>query len=157
MAPQHSCQHTPDPVGRLLACKAGRTQSVLRMAAKAPDATVLAVDDQETFRAALRSLIAATPGLTQVGEAASGEEALVLAADLEPDIVVLDVRMPGMDGIETARLVTKENPRSVVVLISIDDSSVPSAAANSGAVALVRKQDFNRAMLADLWSTYGER
>ena len=57
--------------------------------------TVLAVDDQEVFRRAVRELIAATEGFEQVGEAASGREALALAAALHPDLVLLDVRMPG--------------------------------------------------------------
>ena len=133
--------------------------SATRERRRADDAAVgvVTVDDQAVFRAAAREIIDATPGFRALGEAATGSDGVRLVCDVDPELVLVDVRMPGMDGIETARIVTKENPRSVVVLISIDDSSVPSAAASSGAVALVRKQDFNRAMLADLWSTYGER
>ena len=72
--------------------------------------TVLAVDDQEIFRRAARSLIAATPGFEQVGEASSGAEALTLAADLRPNLVLVDVRMPGMDGLETARRLADSEP-----------------------------------------------
>jgi YesN/AraC family two-component response regulator len=63
----------------------------------------LAVDDQAVFLRTARSLIAATQGFEQVGEASSGHEALELASELHPDLMLVDVRMPGMNGIETAR------------------------------------------------------
>ena len=88
--------------------------------------TVLAVDDRAVFLRAARELIAATPGFEQVGEAASGAEALALAADLRPDLALVDVRMPGMDGIETARRLHASDPDMVVVLISLDE--VPDGA-----------------------------
>jgi DNA-binding NarL/FixJ family response regulator len=119
---------------------------------------VVTVDDQAVFRDAAREIIDATPGFQALGEAASGTDGVRLVCDLDPELVLVDVRMPGMDGIETARRLASVHPRSVVILISIDDSAnVPSSAARSGAAALVRKRDFSRAMLADLWSTYGER
>ena len=116
---------------------------------------VLAVDDQEVFLRAARTLIAATPGFEQVGEAGSGQEALALAADLRPDFVLVDVRMPGMDGIETARRLADNDPDAVVVLISIEElPELPSAVNSAGAAALVRKQDLSAATLRDLWSTH---
>jgi DNA-binding NarL/FixJ family response regulator len=111
--------------------------------------TVLAVDDQKTFRRAARSLIAATPGFEQVGEAASGPEALELAAELRPDLVLVDVRMPGMDGIETARRLADADPDAMVVLISLDELPVLPLA---GAAAYLRKQDLSTRELLDLWS-----
>lgn len=117
---------------------------------------MVTVDDQAIFRAAAQEVIEATPGFCVLGEASSGAEGVSLVSELDPDLVLIDVRMPGMNGVETARRVAEEHPRSVVVLISIADSAnVPAAAAKSGAVALVRKQDFGRAMLVDLWETYG--
>jgi DNA-binding NarL/FixJ family response regulator len=114
---------------------------------------VLTVDDQQIFRRAMASLIEAAPEFEQVGEAASGAEALALAADLRPDLVLLDVRMPGMDGIETARRLRGTDPRPAVVLISIDDvPDVQSALATSGAVACVRKQDLSTRKLHELWA-----
>src|ERR1043165_2640900 len=83
--------------------------------------TVLAVDDRAVFLRATRELIAATPGFRQGGEAASGAEALELAADLHPDLVLLDVHMPGMDGVETARRLIESDPQTVVVLVSLDE------------------------------------
>jgi two-component system invasion response regulator UvrY len=116
--------------------------------------TVLAVDDQATFRRAARSLIAATPGFEQVGEAASGPEALKLAADLRPDLVLVDVRMPGMDGIETARQLVDADPGAVVVLTSLEElPELPSV----GAAAYLRKQDLSTHALLDLWSGHRRR
>lgn len=92
---------------------------------------------------AARRVIAATPGFEPLGEAASGEEALALAAELSPELILLDVRMPVMDGIETARRLSAEHPGAVVVLISINDpAELPQGVECCGAKALIRKQDF---------------
>jgi DNA-binding NarL/FixJ family response regulator len=118
--------------------------------------TVLAVDDQETFRQAARSLIAATPGFEQVGEAASGEEALELAAELRPDLILIDVRMPGMDGIETARRISETASEAVVVLISLE--AVPELSSSIGSVgadAHLRKQDLSTRTLREVWRAHG--
>ena len=120
-----------------------------------PNVTVLAVDDQPIFRRVARSLIEATPGFEQVGEAASGPEALELAADLRPDLVLVDVRMPGMDGIETARRLGEVDPDAVVVLISLEEvPDLPASAAAVGAAAYLRKQDLSSRTLQALWSTH---
>jgi two-component system invasion response regulator UvrY len=114
--------------------------------------TVLAVDDQAIFRRVARNLIAATPGFEHVGEAASGREALALAAELQPDLVLLDVRMPEMDGVETARRLAEVAPNAVVVLISIDEvPELPSDATLVGAAACVRKRDLSPRALRRLW------
>jgi DNA-binding NarL/FixJ family response regulator len=119
-------------------------------------ATVLAVDDQEVFRRAVRELLAATDGFEQVGEAASGEEALTLVEELHPDLVLLDVRMPGMDGIETARRIADIAPHTVIVLISLYGvAGLPSKVTTVGAAALLRKQDLSPRALRDLWRIHG--
>ena len=82
---------------------------------------VLVVDDQTPFRRVALEVVEATPGFEPLGEAASGEEALALVAQLSPELILLDVRMPVMDGIETARRLSAVHPGGVVVLISIDD------------------------------------
>ncbi len=120
--------------------------------------TVLAVDDQQVFRRVARGLIAATPGFEQVGEAASGPEALELVAELHPDLVLIDVRMPGMDGIETARRLAEINDRAVVVLTSVESlPELPSVVASGEAEAYIRKQDLTTASLREVWKAHGPR
>ena len=118
--------------------------------------TVLVVDDQQVFRDAVRSLLAAADGFEQVGEAASGLEALELAEELHPNVVLLDVRMPGMDGIETARRMRDQDPEAVVILISLDEvPELPAAVSAVGAAAYIRKQDLSPRTLEEIWSAYG--
>jgi CheY-like chemotaxis protein len=120
--------------------------------------TVLAVDDQEVFRRVARELIAATPGFEQVGEAASGPEAVEIATRVHPDLVLIDVRMPGMDGIETARRLAQSGHQAVVVLVSIDEPhELPPSASFEGADAYVRKQDLTTASLRELWQAHRPR
>ena len=116
--------------------------------------TVLAVDDQPVFLRAARSLIAATPGFDQVGQATSGPEALALAASLMPDLVLLDLRMPGMDGVETARRLHEFNPHAIVVLVSIGEIPA-SAASSSGVTTHVRKQSLSPRALQRIWAVHG--
>ena len=113
---------------------------------------VLTVDDQAVFRGIAREVIDATPGFESVGEAASGEEALAAVARLAPELVLLDVRMPGLDGIEVARRLRATHPDTVLVLISMEDPiDIPSAAQIARHVPLVRKQDFGPRLLTWIW------
>ena len=118
---------------------------------------VLVVDDQAHFRRVALEVVAATPGFEPLGEAASGEEALALAAELKPELILLDVRMPVMDGIETARRLSTEHPGAVIVLISIDyPSELPDEVGSCGAKALIRKRDFGSLALRRLWDAHGD-
>jgi two-component system invasion response regulator UvrY len=120
--------------------------------------SVVTVDDQAVFRAAARDVIAATPGFESVGEASSCEEALSVVEEAKPRLVLVDVRMPDVDGVETATRIKDVHPEGVVVLISIEETArVPSSATDCGAVALVRKQDFGPAMLRGLWEKHGQK
>jgi DNA-binding NarL/FixJ family response regulator len=121
-----------------------------------PDVRVLTVDDQEMFRRVAEDVIAATPGFEAVGEAANGEEALAAVDRLAPQLVLCDVRMPGLDGIEVARRLAATHPETVVVLISIGErSDLPAALQLGDAVPLVRKQDFGPVLLRRLWREHG--
>jgi two-component system, NarL family, invasion response regulator UvrY len=116
---------------------------------------VLVVDDQELFRSVARAVVDATPGFVLAGEAAGGQEALSAVDRCEPELVLLDVRMPGMDGIEVARRLDRSHPELVVVLISIDElADLSSAAAKPRAVPLVRKQDFSCRLLRTIWEAH---
>jgi two-component system invasion response regulator UvrY len=116
---------------------------------------VLGVDDQPVFLDVARDVVGATPGFRWVGGATSGEEALHAVTELGPALVLLDVRMQGMDGIETAQRIRETHPEVVVVLVSVEDSpALKSAIEASGASALVRKREFGPAMLRRLWLTY---
>jgi DNA-binding NarL/FixJ family response regulator len=120
------------------------------------DVRVLTVDDQELFRRVAEDVIAATPGFEAVGEAASGEEALGAVERLAPHLVLCDVRMPGLDGIEVARQLALTHPETVVVLISIGEhADLPAALQLGDAVPLVRKQDFGPMLLRRLWREHG--
>ena len=116
---------------------------------------VLTIDDQELFRGVARDVIAATPGFEPVGEAASGEEGLAEVERLAPELVLVDVRMPGLDGIEVAKRIEASHPGTVVVLISIDERVDVPSAARLEAVPLVRKQDFGPRLLRRLWEEHG--
>jgi len=118
--------------------------------------TVLTVDDQQVFRRAARKLIAATPGFLQVGEAASGRQALKLAAELRPDMVLVEVRMPDMDGLETTRRLAETAPDSVVVLLSLEEiPELPRAISEVGAAAHMCKQSLSTDALQDIWEEHG--
>ena len=117
---------------------------------------VIAVDDQPFFLGVARDVVRATPGFRWAGEAKSGEEAIEAVDHLRPDLVLLDVRMPGIGGIEAARRIAGEHPEVVVVLISVDEGqALGEAAAGSGAAELIGKQRFGPTMLRELWERHG--
>ena len=119
---------------------------------------VLTVDDQAVFRSVARDVIDATSGFESAGEAASGEEAVAEVDRVNPDLVLVDVRMPGIGGVETARRIISAHPETVVVLISIEDpEEIAREAQLCGVAELVRKQDFGPALLRRLWDAHGRR
>jgi DNA-binding NarL/FixJ family response regulator len=104
----------------------------------------------------LASLIDAAPEFEQIGEAASGAEALELSARLRPELVLLDVRMPEMDGIETARRLAAADPHLAIVLISIDEVPELTVAAAPPRVVFVRKQSLSTRKLHEIWAALND-
>jgi len=120
---------------------------------------VLVVDDQAPFRRAARRVLAATPGFELVGEAGSGEQAIALAAALAPDLVLMDVFLPGLNGIEATRRIVEARPETVAVLVSsYREDELPTGAGSCGALTYVHKANFGPEILTALWeSSPGER
>jgi CheY-like chemotaxis protein len=116
----------------------------------------MTVDDQPVFRAIARELVGAVGGFEPVLEAASGPEALEAAERLNPQLVLVDVNMPGMNGIETSRRLVERDASTVVVLITSGDcADVSREAQTSGAVALLAKHNLNPSVLRGLWTIHG--
>lgn len=90
---------------------------------------ILIVDDHPLFRSGVRNLLKTTEDLVIVGEAASGEEALELVSSLQPDLVLMDIRMPGLSGIEATRLIKERFPHIEVLILTMfkEDQSVFTA------------------------------
>jgi DNA-binding NarL/FixJ family response regulator len=98
------------------------------------DLRVVVVDDHPVVRTGLKAVLATTPGLEQVGEGSSGAEAVELAERLLPDVLVMDINMPGMDGIEATRHVVATSPSvAVLVLTMHDDDDTVFSAMRAGA------------------------
>lgn len=118
---------------------------------------VLLVDDQAPFRAAARAVLARVKSFTLLAEATSGEEAVTLAARLRPELVLMDINLGAMDGLEATRLITDDLPSTLVVLISTyarDD--LPPEALSCGARAYVNKDDLTPQLLEDVWRRGGD-
>ena len=105
---------------------------------------VLVVDDQAAFRRAAALLVRTAPGLTVVGEAETGEEAVVLSQSLEPDLVLMDVRLPGITGPEATRRILAQRPATRIILMSTyEPADLPADLDDCGAERFLRKQDID--------------
>ena len=105
---------------------------------------VLVVDDQAPFRAAARAVVARVQGFELVCEATSGEEAIELVGKMRPAIVLMDINMGEMDGLEATKIITTEHPETLVILVSTyTESEMP--AAFRGAAASVNRTNCSHA------------
>ena len=116
------------------------------------DVRVVIVDDQLPFREAVRMVVEMTDGFEVVGEAGNGEEGVALARGLRPDLVLMDVQMPGIDGLEATRRIKElDDPPHVVVMSTHESGDYRETALHAGAHAFIPKSEFGMAALEELW------
>ena len=116
------------------------------------------MDDDAYFREVIRGVIAATPGFECVADAVSGEDAIRAAASLHPDLVLMDVRMTGIDGFEAALRMRESDPGLPVGLISADPIEPPPGFRPPGSsVVLIPKGELCPRRLLELWHGFGTR
>lgn len=118
---------------------------------------VLVVDDQAPFRDAARAVIARVPGFELIGEATSGEDAVILVEELRPSVVLMDINMGAIDGVEATRIITMAFPETFVILVStyaVDD--LPPGARSCGAAAYVNKDELSPRVVRRLWEAGGD-
>ncbi|MEU4605407.1 response regulator transcription factor [Kribbella sp. NPDC023972] len=114
---------------------------------------VLLVDDQAPFLRAMSAVVAETAGFEVVGEASSGEECILAAAELLPDFVLMDVNLPGIDGVEaTRRLRGRQFPPVVLLLSTYDEDAGAYFVAECGATAYVTKSALGPDRLREVWT-----
>ena len=114
---------------------------------------VLIVDDQEPFRLAARMVVDVTDGFEVVGEAETGEDGVAMAADLAPDLVLMDVNLPGIDGLEaTRRILASEDPPIVLLLSTYEEEEYAPRAAECGAASYIPKAVFGPDRLEAAWA-----
>jgi DNA-binding NarL/FixJ family response regulator len=120
-----------------------------------PDVSVLIVDDQAPFRSAARTVVSIAPGFVVSGESDSGEAAVATAADLHPDLVLMDINLPGINGVEATRQILAEHPDTIVILLSTyTENDLPSDARTCGAASYVHKEDFSPAVVRSVWDEH---
>ena len=115
---------------------------------------VLIVDDQEAFRSAARMVVELTEGFEVLGEAANGKEGIDLVELLRPELILMDINMPGMDGLETTRRIIDIRPNTKVIIFSTyEPTEYDSRARDAGAIAFVPKSEFEPSVLVATWES----
>jgi pilus assembly protein CpaE len=114
--------------------------------------SVLVVDDQAPFRLAARAVLRRLDGFEFAGEASTGAQAIQLVGELHPALVLMDINMPEMNGIEATRRIMNDHPETIVILCSTHDpKDLPTDVSASGAIAYVSKEHLSADRLRELW------
>ena len=114
---------------------------------------VMIVDDQEPFRLAARMVVELTDGFEVVGEAETGEDSVAMAADLQPDLVLMDVNLPGINGLDATRQILSGPGEVVVFLLSTyEEAEYAPRAGECGAATYIPKSSFGPDRLEDAWA-----
>jgi DNA-binding NarL/FixJ family response regulator len=114
---------------------------------------VLIVDDQAPFRDAARMVVEATDGFEVAGEVETGEASIDAAAELDPDLVLMDVNLPGINGLEATRRILETSHRVIILILSTyEEAEYAPRAAEVGAAGYIPKSDFSPDRLADSWT-----
>jgi CheY-like chemotaxis protein len=116
---------------------------------------VLVVDDSLPFREAAHALIDATRGFEWIGDAVCGEDGVEKAARLRPDLVLMDVRMPGIGGVEAARRIVSQSSSATVILVTAQ--SPPNGPVADTVVEIVAKNQLNAGALRRIWEQHGKK
>ena len=114
---------------------------------------VLICDDQEAFRSAACEVVNAADGFEVVGQVETGEESVLAAGRLHPDLVLMDVHLPGIDGLEASRRIRAADPRVAVLLLSTyDPEEFSTRIVGSGAIGFISKATFGPDVLMETWA-----
>jgi DNA-binding NarL/FixJ family response regulator len=116
---------------------------------------VLIVDDQEPFRVAARAVVELTEGFEIAGESATGEDSVEAVRELEPDLVLMDLNLPGINGLDATRQIladgTRRRPVVVVVLSTYEAAEFGDQAVAAGAASFISKSEFSPDRLLQAW------
>lgn len=118
---------------------------------------VLIVDDQAPFRNVAKTVVKIAPGFEVAGEAETGEQAVAMIDELAPDLVLMDINMPGINGIEAVRQIKAARASTVAFLLSTyAEHDLPAGARDCGAAAYINKEHFDPTVLRELWDAGGD-